>query len=111
MPKGHTSFFRPLILAVAAAALAPAGFAQLTNTGIHGSVKDPSGAMVPNAGLTLKDTGTGLEKRTTSAKDGGFVFPDVVAGTYAITAAASGFDTQIMENVVVDAGRTTDVAI
>src|SRR5580658_9454606 len=111
MPKGHTSFFRSLILTVAAAALAPAGFAQLTNTGIHGSVQDPSGARIPGASLTLKDTGTGIEKRTTGAKDGGFVFPDLVSGTYTITAAAKGFDSQIMDNIVVDAGRTTDVAI
>jgi hypothetical protein len=112
MPKkGHTRFFRSLILTVAAAMLAPASFAQLTSTGIHGIVKDPSGAMIPGATLTLKDTSTGIEKRTTSAKDGGFVFPDVVAGTYAITAAAKGFDSQIMDNIVVDAGRTTDVTI
>jgi hypothetical protein len=111
LKKGLTSFFRSLILTVAAAALAPASFAQLTSTGIHGIVKDPSGAMIPGASLTLKDTSTGIEKRTTAAKDGGFVFPDVVAGTYTVTATAKGFDSQIMDNIVVDAGRTTDVAI
>jgi len=104
----RASYFLPLILATA---LMPAGFAQLTNTGIHGSVRDPSGASIPKASLTLKDTSTGIEKAIVAAGDGGFVFPNLVAGTYTITATASGFDKQVLNNVIVDAGRTTDVTI
>src|SRR5215469_3017869 len=106
--KIRASFFLPVILATA---LTPAGFAQLTSTGIHGSVRDPSGASIPHASLTLKDTSTGIEKGTVAAADGGFVFPNLVAGTYAITATAPGFDKQVLGNIIVDAGRTTDVSI
>src|SRR5215469_3233012 len=106
--KVRASFFLPLLLT---AALMPVGFAQLTSTGIHGIVRDPSGASIPNASLTLKDTSTGIEKGTTAAADGGFVFPNLVAGTYTITATASGFDKQVLGNIIVDAGRTTDVSV
>ena len=95
----------------ALAALASTAYAQTTQTGIHGTVNDPSGAVVPNAAVKLTDTGTGSEKSTATASDGGFVFPDLQAATYKLTVTAVGFQTAIYDSVVVDAGRVTDVPV
>jgi hypothetical protein len=108
---GHASFFRSLVIAVAIAALAIAGFAQVTTTGIHGIVRDPSGAVVPNAAVKLTDTGTGNEKSATSGADGRFVFVDLEAATYKISVSAAGFQTAVYSSVAVDTGRTTDVSV
>ena len=40
--------------------------AQIGATALRGVVKDPSGAVVPNVSLTLRDKATGLEKTTVS---------------------------------------------
>jgi hypothetical protein len=106
-----TVFHRATICAFAFAALAVTTYAQTTQTGIHGTVNDPSGAVVPNAVVKLTDTGTGREKSTTTASDGGFVFPDLQAATYKLSVSATGFQTAVYASVVVDSGRVTDVPV
>ncbi len=86
-------------------------YAQETNTGIHGVVRDPSGAVVPNAQVTATDTGTGIARKATTANDGGFVFPNLTAATYKITVSATGFQTAQLDSVIVDTGRITDVPV
>ena len=68
--------FRALVI-LAATALAPFAFAQVTTTGIRGLVRDPSGAVIPNAALKLKDTSTGIEKSTVSTAEGAFAFANL----------------------------------
>jgi hypothetical protein len=94
-----------------ALSLVPAATAQITTTGIHGIVRDPSGALVPNVDLTLKDTATGIEKTTSSTADGAFAFVNMLAGKYDLTASIKGFDTAVYSNIVVDTGRITDVTV
>ncbi|HUI55521.1 MAG TPA: carboxypeptidase-like regulatory domain-containing protein [Bryobacteraceae bacterium] len=93
------------------AALVPFAAAQVTTTGVHGLVKDASGAVVPNVTLTLTDTATQAVKTTTSGTDGGFVFVNLLAGTYELSASLTGFQTEVLKNVVVDTGRTLDLAV
>src|SRR5689334_4223335 len=95
-----------------AAMLGGNGFAQVTTTGeIHGTVADPSGAVVPNVQIKLVDEATGIERETTSARDGGFVFVTLPAGSYKLTASATGFRTAVYTGVIVETGRARDVAI
>jgi hypothetical protein len=93
------------------ASLASLAFGQLTQTGIHGFVRDPSVAVIPGATVKAQDMSTTIVHQTESAADGGFVFPNLVEGTYSVTATAKGFETSVMEGVVVDAGRVTDVTV
>ena len=102
---------RSAAILAAALAIAHLSFAQVNTTGIHGVVRDPSGAVVPNVSVTVRDVGTGIERKATTAGDGGFVFPNLFAGTYKVTASAAGFDTAVLDNIVVDTGRVTDVAV
>ena len=95
----------------ALASIGNIGFTQVTTTGIHGVVRDQSGAVVPKAAVTAVDTGTSIERSTTSAEDGAFVFPNLLAGTYKISASAPGFQTAVLSSIVVDTGRVTDVAV
>ena len=95
---------------VAAAIFVCAASAQVT-TAIHGVVKDSSGAVVPKTAVRLLDTSTKITQNTTSGDDGSFVFTNLPAGTFAITATAPGFQATTLDNIVVDTGRTTDVAI
>ena len=96
---------------LAAALFAAVAFGQITTTGIHGIVRDPSGAVVPNATIRLRDLGTGIETETTSTGEGNFAFANLQAAMYKLTASAAGFQTAIVDRVTVDSGRITDVSI
>lgn len=92
-------FFRRIFVFVSAllsvlsltATLVPA---QTTTTGsIAGLVIDPSGAVVPNAKVSLKDLGRGAEQKTQTNKEGAYRFDLLLPGNYSVTATAVGFQT------------------
>jgi len=86
--------------------------AQVRTTGeIQGTVVDPSGSAVPNAVLTLKDLSTAITKTANSANDGGFVFLNLMAGKYELTASAAGFQTAVYKPIEVMTAQTADVAV
>ena len=85
--------------------------AQIGSTALRGVVKDPSGAVIPNVALTLKDKATGLEKTTVSGADGAYQFTALVGGTYQLTATATGFQTAIVDGIVLNSGRVTDILV
>ena len=82
-----------------------------TITGLHGLVKDSSGAVVPKADLQLIDMATQVARQTTSGDDGSFTFTNLPAGSFKLTASAPGFQASVLDSIVVDTGRTTDVTI
>jgi hypothetical protein len=102
---------RAFVHAAVIAALAGASLAQITTTGIRGIVRDPSGAVIPNATIKLTDNSTGIEYATVSSSDGGFLFPNLQFGGYKLSASASGFQTTVIAAITVESGRTTDVSI
>ena len=85
-------------------------FGQETTGTIEGTVKDPSGAVVPGVSVTV--TGTGYS-RTVATDDAGFFrVQQVPPGVYSVTTAAtSGFGGSTSSNVEVVLGKTTPVAI
>ncbi len=81
---------RAAVVVAVLALLAAMATAQSTSQ-LNGSVTDPSGASVDGAKVTLTDSGTGLQRTTTSNSSGLYQFLDVPPGTYQVDAAASGF--------------------
>jgi hypothetical protein len=66
-------------------------FAQTATTGsINGLVTDPSGAAVPNATITVKDTLNGAALNLVSNADGHFIAPFLKPDPYELTASAPG---------------------
>ena len=64
--------------------------AQNSNASIAGTVTDQSGAMVPNAELTLTLTTSGTVKNFTTGQDGDFSFPNIPVGTYELQVHGPG---------------------
>ncbi len=77
---------------------------------VTGIIKDQSGAVVPNATVTLTAP-TGLPTQKSSAKDGSFTFPLLAAGTYTVTIEAAGFNKEVVNNVKVDVTQITDASV
>src|ERR1035437_2194307 len=66
--------------------------AQGGNAGaVHGTVTDPTGAVVPGATIHLTNAVSGLSRSTTSDATGGFEIPNVPFNSYQIAVSAPGF--------------------
>lgn len=85
-------------------------FVLFINSGrIEGTVKDPQGQVIPNAALTITNTGTSETLRATSSGAGVFVVAEVKSGTYRVTAEAQGFKKITVEGVVVQVATVSTV--
>lgn len=102
---------RTLVSAVFLLAMAIPCLAQITTTGIRGIVRDPNGAVVPNATVKATDNATGVEQTSVTSSDGNFIFPTLQFGSYKLTVSATGFQNSVIAAVVVESGRTTNVSI
>jgi Carboxypeptidase regulatory-like domain len=60
--------------------LQPNASAQVTAGNISGTVRDPSGGVVPDAPVTLRNTAMGIQQSTKSNADGVYVFSSVAVG-------------------------------
>src|SRR4051812_19431960 len=59
---------------------------------IQGTVKDPNGAVVPNAKVTIKQNVTGYTQSAQADADGTFKLVNVPFNTYVVRAEAAGFE-------------------
>src|SRR6202790_1692460 len=60
---------------------------------ITGEVRDPSGAITPNASVTATNVGTNVARSTTTNEAGVYNFPDLIPATYQVRVSAPGFQT------------------
>lgn len=81
---------------------------QLTGT-LSATVYDSSGAVVPGATITLKNTESGDVRRTTSDASGYFAFTAVQPANYSISISAKGFTTWQLSGIVMELGATRTV--
>jgi hypothetical protein len=75
------------------------------------TVLDQSGAVVPDANLTLQDLATNHVRTATTQQAGSYNFVNLSLGTYKLTISKAGFETQVFDSVVVQAVRVTDVRV
>src|SRR5438309_4325634 len=71
---------------------------------ILGSVKDPTGAVLPGSTVNIIDTQRGLTRTVTSDEAGLYNAPTLIPGTYTVRVEFPGFKTLSRENVVVEVG-------
>jgi len=74
-------------------------FSQADQGAITGTVTDPTGAVVPNAQVTVTSSETGLVLKSETDGSGVFIFSPLKIGTYTVTAVAPGFSMTKQENV------------
>jgi len=76
--------------------------AQTPGTGaLTGTVTDPSGALVPNATVTLASADTGQVRTAVTGSDGVYRFNLLAPGNYRVTFAAMGFQTLEVPSVTI----------
>src|SRR6516162_5490291 len=82
------------------ALIAVNAFSQERTASINGTVKDPSGAPVPAAKITIRNTETGFKRDVSTSGNGDYAITSLDPGTYQITAEHAGFKTMERSGIV-----------
>src|ERR1700760_2197427 len=80
-----------LLLSLLLALVPSRMLAQAIFGSINGTVTDPSGAVVPNASITVTDTDKGTTRVVTTSDSGSFLVHDLIPDHYQLKVEASGF--------------------
>ena len=104
----HFLQFLCLVLLLGVALDAPLDAQQILGA-ITGTVKDSSGASVPDAVVRARNVATNLEVVEHTQATGSYLVPNLPAGTYKLTFTKEGFETETHTEVLVNGNRTTTV--
>ncbi len=78
---------------------------------IVGTVNDPTGAEVPQASVTLTNSGTSERRASQTDSQGSFRFVNLIPGTYKLEVEHSGFRRHSVDNVIVAVEATLRVDV
>ena len=107
-----TAFTR-IFAAVALSVFISAGyvFAQEVTGTISGTVVDETKAVVPGATVKATHVATNTVYTATSSSSGSFVFPKVRLGTYSVSVEAQSFRRAVVQDVLVEVGKTSRLTV
>src|SRR3954451_6586315 len=89
------AFFPAILLISVLLCLTTPAVAQYTTASLGGAVLDSTGAIVPDARVTVRNIDTGLRQTTSSDAAGAFLFPRLPIGNYELTVDKEGFSTYV----------------
>lgn len=99
-----------LVAALGILFLVPSAHAQVAAAGaIVGTVTDASGAVVPEAEITVTNTGTQQRRTVQSNAQGFYDVESLLAANYEVIIKKVGFQTFSAQNVTVDAGSRVQI--
>jgi hypothetical protein len=84
---------------------------QATTGVIEGTVVDQSGAVLPGASVSVRNTATNFEKRETTDATGRFRALLMPLGPYRITVSLPGFSTLLRDGVTLGLGQTVTLLL
>lgn len=85
--------------------------AQETTGGLQGTVRDPAGAVVPNASVEVTSSALVSPKRIVTDNGGYYRFVNLPPGTYTLTVSASGFSKLKRDGIVLQVGRIPTIEL
>lgn len=100
------------LLAFVVAMLILPGFAnaQRLDGTLRITVSDSTGAGILDAKVTVTNDATGVSTTATASSAGTYVFPNLLVGSYTVTAEKSGFKKAVNKGVQVESNQVADVA-
>jgi hypothetical protein len=85
--------------------------ADSTSANLSGVVKDPAGAVVPGATVTVRNPATNDTRTATSNDDGFYQLVQLTPGTYEVTVEAANFKKAVVPSITVTVGQRADLDI
>jgi hypothetical protein len=105
---------RRLLVLVCALVWLPAGAAgqaRVTGADIVGTVRDESGAVLPNATVQVVNQATNLTRSVTTDQRGRYLVAALPPGTYRLKADADGFASETREGLTLVLGQSADIDV
>jgi hypothetical protein len=102
-------FFATIVMAL----FVSVTFAQTTSGDLVGTVKDPSGAIIPNANVTVTNQATGVAVSMKSGSSGEFRASNLLPGQYDLAVSSPGFEPYTLHGITVELNKasTTNVTL
>src|SRR5262249_668397 len=112
-PKGFSMRLSAIVLLVSLGFLLVSQDldAQGTAGSIVGTVKDPSGAIIPGAPVIIRNLATNTARNATSNESGAYNVPLLPPGLYEVSVQQEGFRNAVYSNVTVDVNQTVRVDV
>ena len=88
-----------------------AAHAQVTGATLSGTVTDATGAVIPGVMVSIKNTATGIVRSLKTDEAGFYSAPNLLAGSYEVTASAPGFSTVVQSNILLTVGAQQQLNI
>jgi Carboxypeptidase regulatory-like domain/TonB dependent receptor/TonB-dependent Receptor Plug Domain len=87
--------------------------AQVAGGTLSGTITDPSGRVVPEAQIVIKNLATGVERIVTTNADGFYIAVNLLAAEYQVTTSATGFNTEVKTGITMNVGaqQTFDLTL
>lgn len=101
-----TIFARITFLLMLSLVAIPASLAQLDSAAINGTVRDQTGAVVPNATIEIRNRDTGLVRTTATNSSGTYALSQIPPGVYTLKAMMQGFSASSRENVTLSLSQS-----
>jgi hypothetical protein len=111
---GRRRGFALLAFAFAMAAVIALGvpaYAQIDSGSLTGTVTDPSGAIVPEATVTITNADTGTSRTTVSNQAGSYSVPSLPPGKYNVSVSKAGFSTAQQSGLTLQVAQVATVDI
>jgi hypothetical protein len=78
--------------------------AQVAGATLSGTVKDASGAAVPNAQVSITNPATGVTRGVTTDSAGFYTAPNLLPGAYEVSVSSQGFATAVLTGITLTVG-------
>ncbi|MGH9351112.1 MAG: carboxypeptidase regulatory-like domain-containing protein, partial [Terriglobia bacterium] len=105
MKRAYWIALLPLVALVLAFNPAKLRAQAVAGAQIHGVITDATGAVIPNAKVSVTQTATGMTRTTASNSSGAYVLPSLPVGPYRFDVQAPGFENYVQSGIVLEVGN------
>ncbi len=89
--------------------LSQESMAQTSTARITGLVSDATGGVVPGVDIVVRNVETGIQRSFSTDESGRYSAPELVPGSYEITATLVGFDTLVRSGITLTVGQQVSI--
>jgi len=100
----HSFVWTAAVLLILGISSSDSAGAQVAGGNLSGTISDPSGRVIPQAQIAIKNVATGITTTVTTNSDGFYIAANLLPGDYEVSVSAKGFATEIRRGISLTVG-------